>query len=239
MRMFVCGGHVCQGACSQGEQVGLWFQWIRLVFIALPCLGSLTPGEVVGVPLLWAVHLSSPPFTVVGQCLGLFAVHSSIQYVCTHTIIDSKVCHYFVTSWHLLKTRFRGKLNESYFVVCRFIIHGLPELCHSLPPSWNWLFFMLNGHDLRLFWSCLSRFKLSLPQCTVPVVFNGMSGRLSGFPSLYWRYLCIRYESYNYWSDYKVHTYGRKSRSLPCKLTKATPGGVKVYLAEKIICSYY
>ena len=43
----------------------------------------------------------------------------------------------------------------------------------------------LHGHDLRLFWSCLSRFKLSLPQCNVHVVFNGMSGRLSGFPSLY------------------------------------------------------
>ena len=43
----------------------------------------------------------------------------------------------------------------------------------------------LHGHDHRLFWSCLSRFKLSLPQCNVPVVFNGMSGRLSGFPSIY------------------------------------------------------
>ena len=43
----------------------------------------------------------------------------------------------------------------------------------------------LHGHDLRLFWSCLSRFKHSLPQCNVPVVFNGMSGRLSGVPSLY------------------------------------------------------
>ena len=46
-------------------------------------------------------------------------------------------------------------------------------------------FLNLHGHDLRLFWSCLSRFKLSLPQCNVPVVFNGMSGRLSGFPSSY------------------------------------------------------
>ena len=43
----------------------------------------------------------------------------------------------------------------------------------------------LHGHDPRLFWSCLSRFKLSLPQCNVPVVFNGMLSRLSGFPSLY------------------------------------------------------
>ena len=47
------------------------------------------------------------------------------------------------------------------------------------------IYLNLHGHDLRLFWSCLSRFKLSLPQCNVPVVFNGMSGRLSGFPSLY------------------------------------------------------
>ena len=40
----------------------------------------------------------------------------------------------------------------------------------------------------------------------------------------------------------KVQTYGRKSRvtlcSLPRKLTKATPGGVKVNLADKIIFSY-
>ena len=40
-----------------------------------------------------------------------------------------------------------------------------------------------------------------------------------------------------------VQTYGRKSRgtlcSLPRKLTKATPGGVKVNLAVKIIFSYY
>ena len=41
----------------------------------------------------------------------------------------------------------------------------------------------------------VSRFKLRLPQCNVPVVFNGMSGRLSGFPSLYCRYLCISGEN--------------------------------------------
>ena len=114
---------------------------------------------------------------------------------------------------------------------------GYYEIC-------NCMFFLnLHGHDLRLFWSSLSRFKLSLPQFNVPVVFNAMSGRLSGFPSLFWRYLCIRYESYNYWSDSKVQTYGRKSRgtlcSVPRKLTKATPGGVKVNLADKIIVSYY
>ena len=41
----------------------------------------------------------------------------------------------------------------------------------------------------------------------------------------------------------KVQTYGRKSRgtlcSLPRKLTKVTPGGVEVNLADKIIFSYY
>ena len=41
----------------------------------------------------------------------------------------------------------------------------------------------------------------------------------------------------------KVQTYDRKSRgalcSLPRKLTKVTPGGVEVNLADKIIFSYY
>ena len=40
----------------------------------------------------------------------------------------------------------------------------------------------------------------------------------------------------------KVQSYGRKSRgtlcSLPRKLTAATPGGVKVNLADKIFFSY-
>ena len=44
----------------------------------------------------------------------------------------------------------------------------------------------------------LSRFKLSLPQCNVRGVLNCMSGNLSGFPSLYSRYLCISYENYKY-----------------------------------------
>ena len=40
-------------------------------------------------------------------------------------------------------------------------------------------------HDLRVPVGSLSRFKLSLPQCNVAGVLNCMSGRLSGFPSLY------------------------------------------------------
>ena len=43
----------------------------------------------------------------------------------------------------------------------------------------------LHRHDLRVPVGSLSRFKLSLPQCNVPGVLNCMSGRLSGFPSLY------------------------------------------------------
>ena len=49
----------------------------------------------------------------------------------------------------------------------------------------------LHSHDLRVPVGSLSRFKLCLPQCNVPGVLNCMSGHLSGFPSLYWRYLCI------------------------------------------------
>ena len=40
-------------------------------------------------------------------------------------------------------------------------------------------------HDLRVLVGSISRFKLSLPQCNVPGVLNCVSGRLSGFPSLY------------------------------------------------------
>ena len=43
----------------------------------------------------------------------------------------------------------------------------------------------LHSHDLRVSVGSLSRFELSLPQCNVPGVLNCMSGRLSGFPSLY------------------------------------------------------
>ena len=62
-------------------------------------------------------------------------------------------------------------------------------------------------YDLRVPVGSLSWFKLSLPQCNVPGVLNCMSGRLSGFPSLYWRYLCISYENYKYWvlTDRKVN----------------------------------
>ena len=61
-------------------------------------------------------------------------------------------------------------------------------------------------HDLRVPVGSLLRFKLSLPQCNVPDVLNCMSGRLSRFPSLYWRYLCNSYENYNYWQNPKVNT---------------------------------
>ena len=40
-------------------------------------------------------------------------------------------------------------------------------------------------HDLRVAVGSLSQFNLSMPQCNVPGVLNCMSGRLSGFPSLY------------------------------------------------------
>ena len=101
----------------------------------------------------------------------------------------------------------------------------------------------LHSHDLRVPVGSLSRFKLSLPQCIVPGVLNCMSGRLSGCPCLYWRYLCISYENNNYWQNpcrsIRVQTYDRKFRgslcSLPRKLTNVTPSGVKVNLAEKII----
>ena len=56
----------------------------------------------------------------------------------------------------------------------------------------------LHSHDLRVPVGSLSRFKLILPQCNVPGVLKCMSGRLSGFPSLYLRYLCISYENYKY-----------------------------------------
>ena len=43
----------------------------------------------------------------------------------------------------------------------------------------------LHRHDLRVPVGSLSWFKLCLPQCNVPGILNCMSGRLSGFPSLY------------------------------------------------------
>ena len=63
----------------------------------------------------------------------------------------------------------------------------------------------LHSHDLRVPVGSLSRFKLSLPQCNVPGVLNCMPGRLSGCPSLNWRYLCISYENNNYWQNPKVN----------------------------------
>ena len=63
------------------------------------------------------------------------------------------------------------------------------------------LILKLLAHNLALIWSCPWRFKFSLPHCNVPKVLNWMSGRLSVFPSLYWRYLSISYENYNYWQN--------------------------------------
>ena len=47
------------------------------------------------------------------------------------------------------------------------------------------LWLNLHSHDLRVPVGSLSRFKLSLQQCNVPGILNCMSGRFSGFPSLY------------------------------------------------------
>ena len=47
------------------------------------------------------------------------------------------------------------------------------------------LYLNLHSHDLRVPVGRLSRLKLNLPQCNVHGVLNCMSGRLSGFPSLY------------------------------------------------------
>ena len=58
-----------------------------------------------------------------------------------------------------------------------------PEALYRGPPPM--LMLKLLRHDLRIPVGSLSRFKLSLPQCNVPGVLNCMSGRLSGFPSLY------------------------------------------------------
>ena len=103
----------------------------------------------------------------------------------------------------------------------------------------------LHSHDLRVPVGSVSRFKLGLPQCDLPGVLNCMSGRLSGFPTipacivdicvLAMKIItCDRTQR-----SIRVQTYGRKSRgtlcSLPRNLTKVTPGGVKVNLAEKII----
>ena len=86
----------------------------------------------------------------------------------------------------------------------------------------------------------LSRFKLSLPQCNVPGVLNCMSGRLSGFPSLIDDICVLAMKIITIdrtQRSIRVQTYARKSRgslcSLPRKLTKVTPSGVKVNLAEK------
>ena len=91
----------------------------------------------------------------------------------------------------------------------------------------------------------LSRFKLCLPQCNVHGVLNCMSGRLSRFPSLVACIddicvLAMKIISIDRTQrSIPVQTPSRKFRgslcSLPRKLTKVTPSGVKVNLAEKII----
>ena len=96
-------------------------------------------------------------------------------------------------------------------------------------------------HDLRVPVSSLSRFMLSLPQCSAPGVLNCMLGRLGGLPSLYWRHLSISYEKYNYWQNRHINTSLNIRQKvsgkfiLPRKLTKLTPSWVKVNLAEQII----
>ena len=85
----------------------------------------------------------------------------------------------------------------------------------------------LNLHShLRVPVGSLSRFKLSLPQCNVPGVLNCMSGRLTGFPSLYWL-LAMKIVSIDRTQrSIPVQTPSRKFReslcSLPRKLTKVT-----------------
>ena len=89
----------------------------------------------------------------------------------------------------------------------------------------------------------LSRFKLSLPQCNVPGVLNCMSGRLSGFPRACIDDICVLAMKIisidRTQRSIPVQAPSRKFRgslcSLPRKLTKVTPSGVKVNLAEKII----
>ena len=87
----------------------------------------------------------------------------------------------------------------------------------------------------------LSQFKLNLPQCNVPGVLNCMSGRLSGFPSLYIDDICVLAMKIitidRTQRSIRVQTYARKSReslcSLPCKLTKVTPSGVKAGFVQQ------
>ena len=89
----------------------------------------------------------------------------------------------------------------------------------------------------------LSRFKLCLPQCNVPGVLNRMSGRLSGCPLACIDDICVLAMKIisidRTQRSIPVQTPSRKLRgslcSLPRKLTKVTPSGVKVNLAEKII----
>ena len=84
----------------------------------------------------------------------------------------------------------------------------------------------------------LSRFKLSLPQCNVPGVLKCMSGALASIDDI-----CVLATEIitidRTQRSIRVQTCDRKFRgslcSLPRKLTKVTPSGVKVNLAEQII----
>ena len=99
--------------------------------------------------------------------------------------------------------------------------------------------------NLRVPVGSLSRFKLSLPQCNVPGVLNCLSGRLSRGALGFIDDICVLAVKIitrpidRTQRSIRVQTYDRKFRgslcSLPRKLTKVTPSGVKVNLAEKII----
>ena len=100
----------------------------------------------------------------------------------------------------------------------------------------------LHSHDLRVPVGSLSRFKLSLPQCNVPGALNCMSGRLSGFLACIDDICALAMKIISIDRMQRlipVQTPSRKFRgslrSLPRKLTKVTPSGVKVNLVEKRI----
>ena len=131
------------------------------------------------------------------------------------------------------------------------ICHSTIDICVFINmPFYNCCTFYLqtcslklHRHDLRVPVGSLSRFKLSLPQCNIPGVLNCMSGRLSGFPRSCIDGICVLAMTIIIFDrtqmSIRVQTYARKSRGslcyLPRKLTKVTPSGVKVNLAEKII----
>ena len=71
---------------------------------------------------------------------------------------------------------------------CFFVSDHFGDLSSCLMtmrPAQSTRFLNLLSHDLRITVGSLSRLNLSLPQYSVPDVLHCMSGRLSGFPSLY------------------------------------------------------